>query len=90
MDNQLNVNHAPKLQKPSAAFIGASWAALAVGVIAYLIGLYNADMQLNEKGYYFTVLAFGLFASISLQKVYGIELKTSQQQTFIMVFAGLR
>lgn len=68
MDNQLNVNHAPKLQKPSAAFIGASWAALAVGVIAYLIGLYNADMQLNEKGYYFTILAFGLFASISLQK----------------------
>jgi uncharacterized membrane protein YiaA len=25
-------------------------------------------MQLNEKGYYFTVLMFGLFASISVQK----------------------
>jgi uncharacterized membrane protein YiaA len=25
-------------------------------------------MQLNEKGYYFTVLMFGLFAVISLQK----------------------
>jgi len=25
-------------------------------------------MQLNEKGYYFTVLMYGLFASVSLQK----------------------
>jgi uncharacterized membrane protein YiaA len=25
-------------------------------------------MQLNEKGYYFTVLMFGLFAVVSLQK----------------------
>jgi len=25
-------------------------------------------MQLNEKGYYFTVLAYGLFAAVSLQK----------------------
>jgi uncharacterized membrane protein YiaA len=25
-------------------------------------------MQLNEKGYYFTVLMFGLFSSISVQK----------------------
>ena len=25
-------------------------------------------MQLNEKGYYFTVLMFGLFAAISVQK----------------------
>ncbi len=57
-----------KQQGPSAAFIGASWAALLIGVTAYLIGLWNADMQLNEKGYYFTVLMFGLFASVSVQK----------------------
>ena len=25
-------------------------------------------MQLNEKGYYFTVILYGLFASVSLQK----------------------
>jgi uncharacterized membrane protein YiaA len=25
-------------------------------------------MQLNEKGYYFTVLAFGLYSAVSLQK----------------------
>ncbi|TDF42192.1 hypothetical protein EYS14_05005 [Alteromonadaceae bacterium M269] len=56
------------IQKPTAAFIGASWAALMVGALAYLIGLWNADMQLNEKGYYFTLLLFGLFSAVSLQK----------------------
>lgn len=55
-------------QKPSAAFIGASWLVLITGVAAYVIGLFNAQMQLNEKGYYFTVLMFGLFSAISLQK----------------------
>ena len=37
-------------------------------MIGYLIGLWRADLLLNEKGYYFTVLMFGLFAVISLQK----------------------
>lgn len=55
-------------QKPTFAFIAASWAALAIGMICYNIGLWNADMQLNEKGYYFTILMFGLFAAISVQK----------------------
>ena len=55
-------------QKPSNAFIGASWVALLTGGVAYNIGLWNADMLLNEKGYYFTVLMYGLFAVISLQK----------------------
>ena len=55
-------------QQPSAAFIGASWMALLIGVTAFLIGLWNAEMELNEKGYYFTVLMFGLFSAISVQK----------------------
>ena len=55
-------------QQPSAAFIGTSWAALLIGVTAFLIGLWNAEMELNEKGYYFTVLMFGLFSAISVQK----------------------
>lgn len=52
----------------TTAYVGASWAATITGIIAYLVGLWNANMQLNEKGYYFTVLAFGLFAAVSLQK----------------------
>lgn len=55
-------------QQPSAAFIGASWTALIVGVSAFIIGLWNAEMELNEKGYYFTVLMYGLFSAISVQK----------------------
>ena len=54
--------------KPTAAFIGASWTALIAGATAYLVGLWNTDMQLNEKGYYFTLLMYGLFAAVSLQK----------------------
>jgi uncharacterized membrane protein YiaA len=55
--------------KPTNAFIGASWSALIIGISAFLIGLWNAEMELNEKGYYFTVLMFGLFSAISVQKV---------------------
>lgn len=57
-----------QIQKPTAAFVGASWTALFVGSIAYLAGLWNAGMQLNEKGYYFTILMYGLFSAVSLQK----------------------
>jgi uncharacterized membrane protein YiaA len=46
----------------------ASWAALFAGLLAYLVGLWNAGMGLDEKGYYFTVLMYGLFAAVSLQK----------------------
>ena len=55
-------------QRPSGAFIGAAWAALIAGLGAYLIGLWNADMALNEKGYYLTILLYGSFAAVSLQK----------------------
>lgn len=57
-----------QFQQPSAAFIAASWSAFFIGTVAFIIGLWNAGMQLNEKGYYFTVLMFGLFAAISVQK----------------------
>src|SRR5690625_6287931 len=54
--------------KPTPAFIGASWLALTIGVATYLIGLFNSPMELNEMGYYFTVLVLGLYGAISLQK----------------------
>ncbi|SFD13548.1 inner membrane protein YiaA [Algibacter pectinivorans] len=61
-DDKVN-NH-----KPTSAFIGASWSALLIGMASFCIGLWNADMLLNEKGYYFTILLFGLFSVISVQK----------------------
>ena len=54
--------------KPSNAFVLASWAALITGLLAYTIGLWNADMELSSKGYYFITLMFGLFGAISVQK----------------------
>ena len=54
--------------KPSNAFIAASWVALLAGMAAFIVGLWNAQMVLNEKGYYFTVLMYGLFSAVSLQK----------------------
>ncbi|MFD2826332.1 inner membrane protein YiaA [Leeuwenhoekiella polynyae] len=54
--------------KPTSAFISAAWAALFIGMAAFCIGLFNASMLLNEKGYYFTILLFGLFSVISVQK----------------------
>lgn len=62
---------------PSSAFVGASWAALLVGILMYLIGLWNAAMALNEKGYYFTLLMYGLFSAISLQKTIRDKLEGS-------------
>ena len=58
----------PFSNKPTGAFISASWSALFVGMVSFCVGLWNADMYLNEKGYYFTVLLFGLFAVVSVQK----------------------
>ena len=54
--------------RPTGAFVGASWAAMLVGAVAYIAGLWNGEMVLNEKGYYFTLLMYGLFSAVSLQK----------------------
>lgn len=54
--------------KPTPAFIGASWLALGIGLISYCIGLWNASLELSEKGFYFTLILFGLFSAISVQK----------------------
>ena len=70
-ENSATVNYGEKVRnpfKPTGAFIGASWFALLAGVVGYCIGLWNASIELNEKGYYFTILLFGLFAVISVQK----------------------
>ncbi|MDC7997532.1 MULTISPECIES: inner membrane protein YiaA [Gilvibacter] len=54
--------------KPTSAFVSASWTALFIGMVSYCVGLWNVSMELNEKGYYFTILLFGLFSVVSVQK----------------------
>lgn len=55
-------------QKPTSAYIGATWSVVIIGLLSYCIGLWNANMELNEKGYYFSILLMGIYAVISLQK----------------------
>lgn len=55
-------------QKPSSAFIAASWIAMGIGMIGFMSGLWGSRMVFNEKSYFFTVLLFGIFAVVSLQK----------------------
>ena len=83
LKDEQNVKTKKKLDKvynhkPTPAFIGASWTALLIGMVAYCIGLWNADMELNEKGYYFTILLFGLFSVISVQKAVRDKLENIQ------------
>lgn len=69
MDNDTITKSQLAAYKPTTAYVGTSWAVMLVGVLAYLIGLWNAQsMLLNEKGYYFAILALGLYSAISLQK----------------------
>ncbi|KZN59815.1 hypothetical protein N473_02565 [Pseudoalteromonas luteoviolacea CPMOR-1] len=55
-------------QLSNKAFNLASMLVLVIGVATYCIGLFNASMQLNEKGYYLVILLYGLFSAVSLQK----------------------
>jgi len=57
-----------KIQAPTKSYTLASIAALFIGAGAYGVGLFNADMALNEKGYYLCIILYGLFSMVSLQK----------------------
>ncbi len=54
--------------KPTPAFIGASWAALLLGIVCFAVGLWNSGMVRSEKGFYAAVLILGVFAAVSVQK----------------------
>lgn len=57
-----------KTEKPTSAFVTAAWVALLIGMLTYIIGLWNASMLLSEKGFYLVLLMFGLFGAVSVQK----------------------
>lgn len=82
-------------QKPTSAYIGATWGVAIIGLLSYCIGLWNATMQLNEKGYYFAILLMGIYAVISLQKAVrdkAEQIKTSDMYygiSWVIVIASL-
>ncbi len=74
-----------KISTYSPAFSIVSWIALVGGIVTYLLGLWNAEMQLNEKGYYFAVLVLGLFSAASYQKTrFGTSMKAYRPLPFII------
>ena len=74
------------INKPSPAFMAVSWVALLAGAAAYGIGLFNAQMALNEKGYYLILILYGLFSAVSLQKIVRDKLEGLQVTT---IYYGL-
>lgn len=64
---QMHLNNS-NTNKPTSAYIFATWGVLAIGVLGYLLGLWNATLELNEKGYYFAVFLLAMFSAVTLQK----------------------
>lgn len=74
-----------KISTYSPAFSIVSWVALIGGIVTYLLGLWNAEMQLNEKGYYFAVLVLGLFSGRRLiKRPFGTSMKAYLPPPFII------
>lgn len=56
-------------RRNTTAFTFLAYFTLAAGVLLFCIGLYNADMELHEKGYYFAVMLLVAVGAILTQKV---------------------
>ncbi|MFC0211300.1 YiaA/YiaB family inner membrane protein [Paenibacillus chartarius] len=56
-------------RRNTPAFTAASYFALAAGIFLYCLGIYNADWQLNVKGYYLLCMFLITITSIVTQKV---------------------
>lgn len=63
-----NPPHRDQFGKPTGAFIGAAWVALALAVVVYFISLWRADMDSFEKGFFLGAFFFGLVSAVGLQK----------------------
>ena len=49
-------------------YYGISWFASIVAIVLLVIGLWNADLELSEKGFYGMSFTLSLFAAIAVQK----------------------
>ncbi|MEK4029437.1 MULTISPECIES: YiaA/YiaB family inner membrane protein [Bacillaceae] len=56
-------------RRNTTAFTVLSYFTFFAGVFLFSVGLYNADMQLNEKGYYIAVMILVAVGAILTQKV---------------------
>ena len=49
-------------------YYGISWFTTITSIVLLIIGLWNADLQLSEKGFYGMSFTLGLFAAVTVQK----------------------
>lgn len=56
-------------RRNTPAFTFLAYFTFAAGVILFIVGLYNADLELNEKGYYLAVMLLVAVGAILTQKV---------------------
>lgn len=56
------------MSAPSPLFRTLSSVAVAIGLGGFAVGLYNAELKLSEKGYYFMCILFAMYVTVSLQK----------------------
>lgn len=49
-------------------YYGISWFSTIAAIVLLVIGLWNADMFLSEKGFFGMAFTLSLFASIAVQK----------------------
>ncbi|WP_201318070.1 YiaA/YiaB family inner membrane protein [Paenibacillus sp. EPM92] len=63
------MNHQKYQRRNTPAFTAVSYFAFAAGLFLFAIGVYNADWQLNVKGYYILCVVLITMACIVVQKV---------------------
>jgi len=56
-------------RRNTPAFVFMAYFTFAIGIILFCVGLWNADMELNEKGYYIAVMLLVAVGAILTQKV---------------------
>lgn len=56
------------MNKPTGAYIIATWVVLFIGLGSFLLGIWQANILLSEKGFYLAVIILGLYSAISIQK----------------------
>ena len=49
-------------------YYGLCWVSLILAVLLLVIGLFNADLLLSEKGFYGMAFSLSLFGAIAVQK----------------------
>ena len=49
-------------------YYGISWFTTIISIMLLVVGLWNADLELSEKGFYGMSFTLSLFAAIAVQK----------------------